>query len=76
MSLPEAIIRHVKRLDIDLESLIVDFLLRGLKFDPLDEAEVRFEFATKYFEEAKHYLKKRYSIQASEKTKSFGRWFT
>ena len=65
--LPRRLFEEVRRRGIDVESRIVDVLLRELGLDPDVVADVRVELAEKYLNEAKMYLEKGDPVQASEK---------
>jgi len=50
-----------------LRSLVIETILRELRLDSNEEAEIRLELAEKNLEEARDYIKKNDLIQASEK---------
>jgi len=65
--IPKKLINKAKELGLDIESVVIDFLLRELSFNPRDEAEIHLELAEKYLNEAKKYIDRRDPVQASEK---------
>jgi len=65
--IPRKIVEKAKKLGIDLESLALEAILRELKLNPSEEAEVRLELAEKSLREAKNYIEKKDPTQASEK---------
>lgn len=64
--LPMSIVDKIRSLGVDLESYIVELLLRELRLDPDDEARIRLELAEKYFREGSELID-RDPVQASEK---------
>ena len=67
ITIPSGIVEKAKKLGIDLRSLAVEAILKELRLDPNEEAEIRLELAEKSLEEAKDYVKKKDLVQASEK---------
>ena len=67
ITIPRKIAEKAKELNMDLESLALEAILRELKLDPNEEAEIRLELAEKSLKEAKNYVEKKDPTQASEK---------
>lgn len=67
IKVPRKIIDRAEELGLDLESVIYEALLRELKLNPGEEAELRLELARKYLDEARMYVEKGDAVQASEK---------
>jgi len=58
---------RAKELGLDLESVAIEVLLRELKLDPFEEAEIRLELAKEFLNEAKSYIARGDAVQSSEK---------
>jgi len=65
--IPRKIAEKAEELSVDLESLVLETILRELKLDPNEEAEIRLELAEKSLKEAKSFMEKNDPTQASEK---------
>ena len=66
ISIPKRLYEEMRKKGIDVESRIVEVLLKELNLDPEEEASMHLELAERYFEEAKEYLAKEDPTQASE----------
>ena len=66
VSIPEKLYREARERGIDVESLLVDALLRELRLDPEERAEIRLELAAKLLREGVE-LVDRDPVQASGK---------
>ena len=66
LKLPEAVVKHIEELGVDVESKIIDLILQGLNLDPKEEVIARLELAEKFLEDGRG-LASRDPIQASEK---------
>jgi len=64
--LPEKIVNKARELGIDLEQMIVNFLVNKLDLNPKEKARVHFELAKRFLEEGKN-LVDGDPVQASEK---------
>lgn len=64
---PKKVIDKAGELGLDLESILYEAILRELRLDPSEEAELRLELARKHLDEAKAYVEKGDAIQTSEK---------
>ncbi len=58
IELPQSLITELRRLGVDIESIIVELLTRYLNMDPRKEALVHLEFAKKYFTEGSRLVDK------------------
>jgi len=58
---------RARKVDIDLKSTVSEALLRELKLDPAEEAEIRLELAKRFLNEAKSYIIRGDAVQSSEK---------
>ena len=67
IAVPRRLIDRARELGVDLESIAIEAILRELKLDPGEEAEVHLELARRYLSEAKAYISRRDAVQASEK---------
>ncbi len=67
LTIPSRLVKRARELGIDVVSVILDALVKELRLDPKDEAEVYLELAERYLEEAKEYIVKGDPVQASEK---------
>jgi len=67
ISVPKKLVDKAKELGLDIESIVIDLLLKELSLDPREEAEIHLELAEKYLDEAKKYINGKDPIQASEK---------
>ena len=63
---PKRIVDEIRRRSLDVESFIVDSIVRELKLDPSVEFEVHVELARRFLEEGKALVDKD-PVQASEK---------
>ena len=66
ITLPEILIRHIKKLGIDVESRVIELLIREVNLDPDSEIEIHLELAEKYLSKGKELVEKD-TVQASEK---------
>lgn len=66
VTIPASLYKKLAEKGVDVESLVVELLLRQLNFDPSDVAEIHAELAEKFLEEGKALLDKD-PVQASEK---------
>lgn len=66
IAVPRRVVDRARELGIDLESIAVEAILRELKLDPGEEAEVHLELAKRYLDEARSYIEKGDAVQASE----------
>jgi len=66
MDIPRRIVEELEKKGIDVEPLLVDFLVKLLKLDPQVAVESHLELALKYLEEGKMLVDKA-PVQASEK---------
>jgi hypothetical protein len=64
--LPRRVAEELKRRGVDVEPLVVDFLVGLLKLDPQAAAESHLELAVRYLEEGRNLID-RDPVQASEK---------
>lgn len=64
--LPGVAARRLRDLGVDVESMILDLIIREIKLDPREEAEARVELATWFLEEGRSLIDKN-PVQASEK---------
>ena len=64
--LPRRVAEELKRRSVDVEPLVVDFLVGLLKLDPQAAAESHLELAVRYLEEGRNLID-RDPVQASEK---------
>ena len=67
VDIPRSLYEEARRRGINVEGLILDVLISELKLDPKEAAEARLELAGKYLKEAREFLRRGNSIQASEK---------
>jgi len=67
ITVPKKVAERAKELGVDLEALAIEAILRELKLDPSEEAEIHLELARRYLEEAKAYMRRGDAAQASEK---------
>jgi len=67
IKIPKKLYEKVKKIGVDINELVFMILAEKLKLDPLEILKARLELAEKFWEEAKQYLEKGDSIQASEK---------
>ncbi|MHC1628372.1 MAG: PaREP1 family protein [Candidatus Nezhaarchaeales archaeon] len=65
IGLPELIVKRVRELGMDLESMVIELLLKELKLDPSDQVKVHLELARKFLEEGAR-LADSDPVQASE----------
>ncbi|MCC6020200.1 MAG: PaREP1 family protein [Thermoproteaceae archaeon] len=66
VAIPETLARELKKRGIDVESWIVDMIVRALQLDPKTAIAARLELAARYLEEGGS-LADRDPVQASEK---------
>jgi len=66
ISLPKALLQKVHEQKIDLEKIVIEFLLRELKLNPDELVKIHIELAKKYLNEGKKLVEKD-PVQASEK---------
>jgi hypothetical protein len=66
VAIPRRVAEELKRRSVDVEPLVVDFLVSLLKLDPQAAAESHLELAVRYLEEGKNLID-RDPVQASEK---------
>ncbi len=67
ISIPRSLYEKARRRGIDVEDFILNILINELKLDPKEAAEVRLELAEKHLREAREFLERDNSVQASEK---------
>ena len=67
ITIPEKIAKKARELGLDLESMILEAIMKELNLSRNEEIEVRLEIAENSLKEAKNYLNKGNSVQASEK---------
>jgi len=66
LKFPEVLVKYLRDLGVDIESFILDLIMRELNIDPNQEMLVHLELAVKFLEEGKKLLDKD-PVQASEK---------
>ncbi|MEZ0345270.1 MAG: PaREP1 family protein [Infirmifilum sp.] len=66
VTIPRRLYEKVAAMGVDVESWVVDLVLRGLNLDPEDEAEIHLELAEKFLEEGRGLVDED-PAQASEK---------
>ena len=64
--LPEVVVKRLVDLGVDIESFILDLVIRELNLDPSEEMLVHVELATRFLEEGRSLIDKD-PVQASEK---------
>ncbi|RLE57471.1 MAG: hypothetical protein DRJ40_02525 [Thermoprotei archaeon] len=57
----------MKQLNIDLDTLVIELLIKELNISSREEIQIHLQLAQKHFEEAKKYLTENNLVQASEK---------
>lgn len=67
ISIPRKLYEKAREKGVDVESLILDSLIRGLELDPGEEASIHVEVAEKAFKSGGELLSKGDVVQASEK---------
>ncbi len=66
IKLPEVVVRRLKGLGVDVESFVLDLVVKELNLDPTEEVLVHVELATRFLEEGRALIDKD-PVQASEK---------
>lgn len=66
IEIPEKLVEEIRKKGINIETEIIDYLLKKLELDPDEEAKIHLELAGKFLVEGKNMLNKD-PIQASEK---------
>jgi hypothetical protein len=66
VTIPRRVAEELRRKSVDVEPLVLDFLISFLNLDPQVAAESHLELAVKYLEEGKNLIDKD-PVQASEK---------
>jgi hypothetical protein len=66
VAIPRRVAEELRRKSVDVEPLVLDFLISFLNLDPQVAAESHLELAVKYLEEGKNLIDKD-PVQASEK---------
>ena len=66
IEIPRKLAEKVKKRKIDIETEIIDYLIKKLELNPDEEAKIHLELAEKFLKEGKNILNKD-PIQASEK---------
>ncbi len=64
--LPEVIVKRLVDLGVDIESFILDLIVKELNLDPVEEIMAHLEFAVRFLEEGRSLIDKD-PVQASEK---------
>jgi PaREP1/PaREP8 domain containing family protein len=65
--LPKKIIEEAMKRGYDIESLVIDSIVKKLRIDPEEEADIHIELAERYLDEARRYIDRGDPVQASEK---------
>ena len=67
IQIPVKLAEEIRERGFDLEALVIDAIIEKLRMNPEEEAAARIEIAEHFLEEARKYVEKGDSVQASEK---------